>query len=181
MIRQRRRGAAPVVRGSATHLPFRDATFDAALAILTVHHWADRLKGLEEMSRSVRRRVVLVTWDPSAPGFWLTDYFPDILDIDRKIFPSMADLSRSLGQISVVDIPIPHDCIDGFLGAYWRRPHAYLEDQVRAAISTFAKIRSAEPGLARLRHDLASGAWDQRYGWLRQRAELDLGYRLVVA
>jgi len=181
MIRQRRVGSAPAVQASATDLPFRDATFGAALAVLTVHHWPDRARGLDELARVVRGRVVIVTWDPATSGFWLVDdYFPEIVEMDRPIFPSIEELRRASGPIDVLPLPIPHDCVDGFLGAYWRRPHAYLDPGVRGAISTFSKISTLESGLARLRHDLEDGTWTRRYGDLLGRSEIDLGYRLVI-
>jgi SAM-dependent methyltransferase len=182
MIRQRRPGGAQVVQASATDLPFRDGSFAAALAVLTVHHWPDRRRGLDELARIARRRIVVVTWDPTASGFWLVeDYFPEIAEIDRRIFPSMEEFRHALGRVEVQVLPIPHDCVDGFLGAYWRRPHAYLDAEIRSAISTFSKVGALESGLARLRQDLEDGTWDRRYGDLRSRSEVDLGYRLVVA
>lgn len=181
MIRQRRIGAAPAVQGDAIALPVRDASFDAALAILTIHHWSDRARGVAELERVARERVVILTWDPAAPGFWLTEYFPEILDIDRRIFPELSELERLLGSISVRDVRIPHDCSDGFLGAHWRRPAAYLDPGVRSAISTFGKLSDAERGLRKLRDDLRTGAWHDRYRDLLERGEMDLGYRLVVA
>ncbi|MBI2217271.1 MAG: class I SAM-dependent methyltransferase [Candidatus Rokubacteria bacterium] len=182
MIRQRGAAGGAVVQASATHLPFRDATFDAALAILTVHHWPDRGRGLAEVVRVARRRIVIVTWDPAFPGFWLVDaYFPEILAIDRRIFPPIAELERALGPLDVHALRVPHDCVDGFLGAYWRRPHAYLDAGVRGAISTFAKLRDVGPGLARLARDLGDGTWARRHGALVDRPELDVGYRLVIA
>lgn len=183
MIRQRAPDAAPAVRAVAAALPFRDATFDAALAILTIHHWPDCARGLGELGRSARRRVVILTHDPSAVGFWLEDYFPDIFRIDREIFLPMNELRRALGRATAYDVPIPRDCRDGFLGAYWARPAAYLDPGVRSAISSFAKLGEAElaDGLARLRADLASGEWMRRHGHVLAESELDLGYRLVVA
>jgi SAM-dependent methyltransferase len=181
MIRQRDPGAAPAVRASATHLPFRDGAFDASLAVLTLHHWPDPERGLLELRRAARRRVVILTFDPSVTGFWLTDYFPEIPEIDRRTLPPLSMLRRHLGRMATFDVPIPHDCTDGFLGAYWRRPEAYLSDETRAAISIFSKLRDVQPGLSALRRDLASGAWDERYGELRGRSTLDLGYRLIVA
>ncbi len=182
MIRQRRPGSAPVVQASATELPFRDDGFAAALAILTVHHWPDQARGLDEMARVARRRVVVVTWDPSTSGFWLTDdYFPEIFEIDRPLFPSIEDFRKALGRVEVHPLPIPHDCVDGFLGAYWRRPHAYLDAGVRSAISTFAKLHDLGRGLDRLRRDLEDGSWTRRYGDLLDQPEIDLGYRIVVA
>jgi len=181
MISQRRPGAAPAVCGVASDLPFRDGTFDAAMAVLTIHHWPDRVRGLQEMRRCARSRVVILTWDPSFDDFWLNDYFPEIPEMDRAIFPTREELVRGLGDFSVHDVPVPHDCVDGFLGAYWRRPEAYLDAEVRSAMSSFAKIGDAEPGLTRLRDDLQSGAWDRRYGSLRTEQSLILGYRVIVA
>ena len=106
MIRQRSRDAAPVVRGLANALPFRDESFDASLAILTVHHWSDRQKGLDELRRASRRRVVILTWDPSYQGFWLHDYFPEIWEIDRRIFPSLEAQSRPLSRSSQSAQPV---------------------------------------------------------------------------
>jgi len=181
MIRQRPVGSAPVVQASAVQLPFREATFAAALAVLTVHHWPDRARGLTELARVVRERVVVVTWDPASIGFWLTEnYFPEIVTIDRRIFPTMEELRRTLGGVDVHRLPIPCDCSDGFLGAYWRRPRAYLDASIRSAISTFTKLRDPAAGLARLREDLEDGTWDRRFGHLRNESELDLGYRIVV-
>jgi SAM-dependent methyltransferase len=180
MLRQRRPDSAPAVQALATDLPFRDHAFDAALAVLTVHHWADRARGLAELRRVARERVVIFTWDPAWTGFWLVeDYFSDIAGIDRPIFPTLDELRRILGPIESRPLPIPHDCVDGFLGAYWRRPHAYLDPAVRGAISTFSRI-DAEPALARLGRDLEDGTWMRRHGRLSALAELDLGYRLVV-
>ena len=115
MIRQRPEGSAPVVQASARQLPFRDGTFAAALAVLTVHHWPERAQSLTELARVAHDRVVVVTWDPSSVAFWLTDeYFPEIVAIDRRIFPTMEELRQTLGRVEVQRLPIPHDCSDGF-------------------------------------------------------------------
>jgi SAM-dependent methyltransferase len=179
MIHQRPAGSAPVVQASAGHLPFRQGAFAAALAVLTVHHWPDRAAGLAELARVARRRVVIVTWDPEASGFWLVDdYFPAIAALDRQIFPAFDEVRQALGRIEVQRLPVPHDCTDGFFGAYWRRPH---DAGIRGAMSTFARIGDVEPGLARLRSDLEDGSWARRHGHLTRKPELDLGYRLVIA
>jgi SAM-dependent methyltransferase len=181
MIRQRRSGSAPVVQASATDLPFRDGAFSAAMAVLTIHHWPDRVRGLAEMARVAQERVVVLTWDPESDGFWLVqDYFPGILEVDRRILPPLAELRRVLGPLRVVPVPIPHDCRDGFLGAYWRRPSAYLDPRVRGGMSTFAKLPGMETGLERLRADLEDGTWERRHGGVLNKTELDVGYRLVV-
>jgi hypothetical protein len=181
MIRQRSDSAAPAVQAVASQLPLRDGCVAAALAILTVHHWQDRQKGLDELARIATQRVVILTWDPDSPGFWLTDgYFPAILEHDREKFPRIGELARLPGRLSVRVVPVPHDCTDGFLGAYWRRPAAYLEAGVRAGMSTFAKIGRLDAGLGRLRADLESGEWGRRYGDVLGSETLDLGYRIVT-
>lgn len=183
MVRQRRAGSAPVLRADATSLPFRDDAFAAALAILTVHHWPDRGRGLTELARVARSRVVILTADPASAGsFWLvSDYFPRIGENDRRMLPSMEELRSVLGDVEVRPLMVPHDCADGFLGAYWRRPHAYLDAKVRGAISAFSMIGDLEPGLARLRRDVEDGTWERRHGDLLRQTEADLGYRLVIA
>lgn len=181
MIRQRAPAAASAIQADAVRLPFKDGSFDAALAILTVHHWRDRERGLAELRRVARERVVILTWDPGHPGFWLVqDYLREIFEIDRRQFPTLRDIERAIGPIESEALVVPADCTDGFLGAYWRRPAAYLDARVRAAISTFSKLDAAA-ALARLEADLADGTWNARHGEILTRSELDVGYRLVVA
>jgi hypothetical protein len=133
-------------------------------------------------ARVARHRLVLVAYDPAATGFWLVeDYFPGIGEIDRQILPALEEFRRAVGPVDVRPLPIPHDCIDGFLGAYWRRPSAYLDPGVRGAISTFAQLPNSDESLTRLRADLADGTWARRYGHLLHQPALDLGYRLVIA
>jgi SAM-dependent methyltransferase len=66
MIRQRPQGAAPAIQAVAAHLPFVDGAFEAALAVLTVHHWPDPVAGLRELRRVTRGRIVILTFDPGA-------------------------------------------------------------------------------------------------------------------
>jgi SAM-dependent methyltransferase len=180
MIAQRPRGSAPCVRARAEALPFGDQTFDAGLAVLTLHHWSDWQAGLGELARVVCRKVVLFTWDPDSEGFWLRDYLPEMLAKDRRRFPKLDDLRTVLGDVRVQRVPIPHDCTDGFLGAYWRRPDAYLDPSIRHSISSLAREEFAA-GIARLAADLESGAWARRHGHVLGAAELDIGYCLVIA
>jgi SAM-dependent methyltransferase len=183
MVSQRPRSAAPVVRATAEALPFAAQSFDASLAVLTLHHWPEWERGLREMLRVSRRRVVIFTADPDHPGFWLTqEYFPEIALRDGPLLPQIPAIERVVGPLEVRSVPVPSDCSDGFLGAYWRRPEAYLDGGVRSAISSFALLGDrARSGLRRLERDLASGAWHSRHGSLLEMSELDLGYRLLVA
>jgi SAM-dependent methyltransferase len=182
MLRQRSGGAGPAVRGLAGALPFRDGAFDAALAVLTIHHWGDWRAGVHEMARVARQRLVIFTWDPTSDGFWLGDYLPGLLVKDRPKFPDPRDIVGVLPGAVIEAIPIPHDCRDGFLGAYWRRPAAYLDPAVRAAISSLAGEdagAAAATGLDQLAEDVASGAWARKYNDIQQLEALDVGYRLV--
>ena len=183
MIAQRAADAAPAVRASAEALPFDDESFDAAMAVLTLHHWSDFRAGCAELRRVARDRVVVFSWDPSyVARMWLgPEYFPGHAEEDVAGFPSLADQAGALAA-EVEVVPIPWDCRDGFFSAFWRRPEAYLDPVVRAGISTLAKRTESElaDGLARLRADLDSGAWAQRHADLLERDVLDLGYRLLV-
>jgi SAM-dependent methyltransferase len=182
MVAQRPEGAARVVRAFAEQLPFDDGAFDAAMAVLSDHHWSDHEQGLAEMRR-VARRVVLFTWDPATTyDSWLvSEYFRGF----RELVPDGFRLERTaerLGGARIEPVAIPHDCRDGFLHAYWRRPHAYLDPVVRAGISVFSQLDQdvVEQGVARLASDLESGEWERRHADLLDLEELDLGYRLVI-
>ena len=181
MIAQRSETSAPVIQGVAENLPFGDNTFDAAMGVLTIHHWADAAKGLSEMARVSRGPLVLLTYDATVRDFWLLDYFPELATLDDDRMPPMELYSDVWGEAEVRAVPIPADCTDGFLAAYWRRPEMYLDPRLRAAMSSFWMIEDVEIGVSRLSSDLESGAWDAKYGYLRDQVELDCGYRLVVA
>jgi SAM-dependent methyltransferase len=185
MLQQRAAGATHVVRAVAEALPFSDRTFDAALAVLTVHHWADLERGLLEMQRVAVRQVILF-FEPALAGeFWLVrEYFPEILALgSERAAPSAARLVQTLGQAHIEPVPVPADCVDGFAGSFWKRPEAYLEPSVQDGMSSFAQLdpHARARGTEQLRRDLVSGAWDARHRGLRERSEMDLGYRLLVA
>jgi SAM-dependent methyltransferase len=180
MIRKRSPAAAKAVQASAENLPFEDKSFDASMAILTIHHWPDKEAGLSEMRRVTRGRIVLLTFDPSHRP-WLTDYLPELAALDEAQAPKMSDYERWLGPVEITPVPVPHDCSDGFLYAYWRRPAAYLDATIRSGSSSFWAIGNAEAGLQNLRRDLETGEWQRRYAELLTLDEYDAGYRLVVA
>jgi SAM-dependent methyltransferase len=183
MIAQRPHGAAPAVQATAERIPLADGACDAALAVLTIHHWSDQERGLSEMRR-VAGRVVVLTWDPDyAEAFWLVrDYLPESSALDRRRMPAIAAVSGWMGGARVMPVPVPHDCVDGFFGAYWRRPEAYLDPGVRAGMSNLARLGApVERAAAALRADLDSGAWRERNRDLLDLDELDLGYRLLVS
>lgn len=182
MIAQRPVGAAPVVQACAEALPFPNDSFDAVLGILTVHHWKDQAKGFSECKRVARSRVVFLTNDfDVCARFWLFDYFPELLRADRHLFPSITRFQEAFGSVETMIIPVPEDCRDGFLGAYWKRPGAYLDRMVRNSISSFSTIGNVDSQLAQLEKDILSGEWERRYASLQNLSALDLGYRMVIA
>ena len=178
MIRQRPAKAAPAVRAVAQALPFADGAFEAGLAVLTVHHWPDPVAGLRELRRVVRGRIVVLTFDPAARP-WLTDYIPGLVALDEARMPALEVYQAALGPVRITPLAIPHDCTDGFLYAYWRRPEAYLDPRLRSGSSSFRALADAGRGLERLREDLANGGWDRRHGVLRGLDSYDAGYRLI--
>jgi SAM-dependent methyltransferase len=184
MIAQRPPGAAPAVQAGAERLPFADASFDAAMAVLTLHHWSDWRAGLAELRRVARGPVAVLSWDPTyRHALWLaTDYFEFLADDDAEQFPTLEEQAAAIAA-RVEVVPVPWDCRDGFYSAFWRRPEAYLQPAVRAGISVLAKRGEAElaDGLRRLREDVDSGQWARRHADLLELDELDLGYRLLVA
>jgi len=180
MIAQRRPTAAKAIEASADDLPFGDKSFDASMAILTLHHWPDKQRGLREMRRVTRGRIVLLTFDP-AHRPWLTDYLPALAELDEAQAPKISDYERWLGPVAITPVLVPHDCSDGFLYAYWRRPAAYLDPRIRSGSSSFWAIANAEAGLQNLKQDIESGAWERRYADLLTLDDYDAGYRLVVA
>ncbi len=189
MIAQRPPGAAPVVRATAERLPFADDSFDAAMAVFSDHHWQDRERGLRELARVARRRVVVFNMDPAEHDrFWLTaEYlpeFPDMIEARYRVPGAwMREFEDAWGNATLIPVPIPHDCSDGFYGAFWRRPEAYLDPVVRAGISVFSSLPAdvVELGIARLQDDLRTGVWHERHAALLELPELDLGYAVVVA
>lgn len=184
MLAQRPAGSAPAVRASAEHLPVADQSFDAAMTVFSVHHWTDLRRGLRELRRVARRRVVVVLRDPRrGTPFWLTrDYLP-ALDPTPRFSSIVATITEELPGVQERAICLPRDCVDGLFTAFWARPEMYLDADVRRNMSNFALAapEDVEPGLETLRRDLRSGAWDRSYGHLRSLPELDLGHRIFSA
>lgn len=185
MIAQRPAEAAPVVRASAESLPFGDDSFDAAMAVLTAHHWADLKAGLGEMLRVARQRVVMVTFDSEAlEDLWITaDYFPAMLGLQRPSGAASRNLVTMLPAASSLPLPVPRDCADLFFAALWARPELLFDEEVVRPMWVWRSIseESRRAGRERLAADLESGAWEERYGHLRARDELDVGLRLIVS
>jgi SAM-dependent methyltransferase len=187
MAAQRPPDLAPAIRAGARALPLRDASVDAAMAILTVHHWdGEQERGVRELRRVARGPVVILTYDPrvSAQMWLMAEHLPEVATLDHRIFPHPERLAEWLGgRVRVEPVPIPADTPDWMLGAFWAHPERVLDPAARAATSGFARMPPAivERCVATVRRDLDSGAWDARHGHLRTREAYDAGLRLVVA
>jgi SAM-dependent methyltransferase len=187
MAAQRPRDLAPAIRAGAGALPLRDASVDAAMAILTLHHWdADQERGTRELRRVARGPVVILTTDPRVTGaLWLmADYLPEVAALDHRIFPLPETLAAWLGgTVRVETLPIARDTPDWLLASFWAHPERVLDPEARAATSGFARMDPAivDRTVAAVQRDLASGAWDERHGHLRELEAYDAGLRLIVA
>jgi len=184
MISQRPPGSAPVVQANAESLPFGDDAFDAALAVLTAHHWPDLEGGIEEMRRVARERVVIMTFDPHAlEGLWIAaDYFPEMLKLKRQSGAGSRQLLERLPEATSSIVPVEKDCTDLFFAALWARPELLFDEEVMRPMWVWQSIseESRQGGREHLTTDLENGTWEQRYGHLRNLNEFDVGLRLIV-
>ena len=182
MISQRKVGSHRVEQAFAEELPFEDSSFSHAMTVLSMHHWKDRARAFHEINRVATQKFVAITWDPASEPFWLTrDYFPEIYEMDKLIFPDVEELNQYFDEVRVCPLQIPDDCQDGFFAAFWKRPEAYLSSKVRQAMSPFSKVKNLSEGLQKLADDLASGAWASNNRAILDASYLDVGYRLITA
>ena len=185
MRRQRSATLPPALIGTADALPYDDGAFDAAMAVLTVHHWPDLARGLGEMRRVAAGPVVVMSFDPDAPtDFWMPDYLPEMAAVERARYPAIERLCDGLGGgCRVAPVQVRRDCPDKFQVALYARPEAFLNPQVRHAQSAWRFLADGveERFVRDLARDLASGAWDARYGHLRAQSEIRCQLRLVTS
>jgi SAM-dependent methyltransferase len=185
MIAQRPAGAAPAVRASSERLPFPDDSFDAAMAIITIHHWDALEAGLGEMRRVARQRIVIVTFDPAYEAdLWIArDYLREHVIQTFSSLPPISRILETFPEAQVRPLLIPNDCSDRMFATLWARPEEYLDPHVRAATSVWQRLpaEAVTRAMDTLRRDLSSGEWDRRYGHLRTTPEYDAGLRLLTA
>lgn len=178
-------GKVPALLGKADALPFDAHAFDAAMALVTVHHWPDMRQGLRELRRVTKGPVLILTFDPAAlTEFWNAAYFPEVIAVEQQRYPTIDFLTSALGgRCEVQAIPIPLACVDGFQEAYYGRPEAFLSPAVRQAQSAWGFIPEAKQAelVQRLATDLASGEWDRQYGHFRTQPFFTGALRLVIS
>lgn len=186
MAAQRPRMSAPAIRASAGALPLRDASVDAAMAILTLHHWDSECeRGVRELRRVAREHVVILTYDAhvSARMWLMAEYLPEVAALDHAIFPEPERIASWLGgSVQIEPLPLARDTPDWMLGSYWAHPERVLDPAARAATSGFARMRPdvVERVVNAVAHDLEIGTWDERHAELRTLEAYDVGLRLIV-
>jgi SAM-dependent methyltransferase len=175
----------PAINAKADNLPFDDNSFDASMAMVTVHHWPDMNKGLKELRRVTKNQVIIMTFDPDAlDNFWNANYFPELIEVEKARYPTIEFIQNALGgNCEVVSIPIPLDCVDGFQEAFYGRPEAFLEKNVRLSQSAWGFLpKEIEDKLVTaLETDLKSGEWDKKYGHFRTQPTFTCALRLVIS
>lgn len=178
-------GKLPAIDATAAHLPFDDNSFDASMAMVTVHHWPNIEQGLQEMKRVTKDRILIMTFDPDVlDEFWNVHYFPELVAVEKARYPKIERLVNALGgQADVIKIPVPLNCIDGFQEAFYGRPEAFLQKEVRQAQSAwgFLPAELEDELVQRLQNDLSSGEWDKRFGHYRTQENFTCALRLIVA
>jgi hypothetical protein len=106
-----------------------------------------------------------------------------LIEAERRRYPDPLVIGHVLGPDATVSVvPVASDCLDGFTEAYFARPEAFLEEAVRRSQSAWGFIDDGieQRFVERLRADLESGAWDERYGSLRTQESFEGALRLVV-
>ena len=172
MASQRPAGLPPAIRATAGRLPLRDDSVDAAMAILTVHHWDDeREAGVREL-----RRVATGRWrsSPTCPRSatrcgWSRTTCPRWGSSTSRSSPAPSQLAAWLGgAVRVETLPVHRDSPDWMFGSFWAHPERVLDRDARNATSGFARTPEAtvDRVVRALEHDLSSGDWDRRHGRL---------------
>jgi SAM-dependent methyltransferase len=184
-MRQQRKNKVPAIGAKADNLPFDDNAFDAVMAMVTIHHWPDIGKGLGELRRVAKDRVLVLTFDPETLNdFWAAQYFKEMFAIETVRFPTIDKIKKDLGgSCDVIKVPVPFDCVDGFMEGFYGRPEEFLKNEIRRAQSAwgFIKPEMEEVLVKRLSDDLSSGVWDKKYGYLRTQPFFEGALTLVVA
>jgi SAM-dependent methyltransferase len=174
----------PAINAKGDNLPFDDNSFDATMAMVTIHHWPDMDKGLKELRRVTKEQIIIMTFDPAAlDHFWNVHYFPELIEVEKARYPTIEFIKNSLGgTCEVVEVPIPLDCVDGFQEAFYGRPEAFLEKEVRLSQSAWGFLADEvqERLVKSLEDDLKSGEWDKKYGHYRTQPTFTCALRLII-
>ncbi len=177
-------------RAMAEQLPLKDNAVDAAICINALHQFNDAETAYRQMARTVGKGpIITLTADRrQSESNWIRDYFPGVWETAIKMYPPLqmriAQLCRATGkQIHIESFHIPYNIKDLFFGAGWRTPRLYTQTGFLQNISAFiwSERRHVSEGMARLSSDLESGKWCKQYANFESRADLDFGYKFLIA
>ncbi|HAA30836.1 MAG TPA: SAM-dependent methyltransferase [Cyanobacteria bacterium UBA8553] len=178
------------ITGYAENILLATSSVDAVISILATHHFSNLEKAVREMNRIAKTgAIVFLTFDPRVTKkLWIGDYFPVYREYDFRVFPPLSDVvaliqANTQRTVEVSPLMLPHDLIDMFAAAGWRRPEIYLNPGVRSGISALAlaDVSVVKRGVSLLEEDLNNGRWDAKYGEIRKMTEIDAGYRFLCA
>lgn len=166
---ERARTKSPGVQwgiGDAESLPFGDRTFSGAICMNSIHHFRSIPNAFKEIYRVLDygRLVILTATREQVCGYWLNEYFPDVLArvIERLLSVPQIDryLVRAGFTLTMTEIyEVRQDLLDHFLYSKKQDPRAYLDPGFRAGMSFFATAKSdtVRRGCEKLRRDIATG------------------------
>jgi len=106
-----------------------------------------------------------------------------LIEAERRRYPALEVIGDVLGGgATITTVPVARDCLDGFTEAHFARPEAFLDDATRRSQSAWGFLDDGVERrfVERLRVDLETGAWDERYGYLRHNEVFEGALRLVV-
>jgi len=155
---QKRVPEAPLVQGNAERLPWPAESFDRVFCINAFHHFLNKPAFLAEARRILRPdgRFLTVGLDPH-PGldqWFVYDYFPESLAIDRQRFPAASALRTWMTEAGF------ENCLTQEVEhwAYWLPAQEILRQGRldKAATSQLSVLTDAEyqRGMETLRADL---------------------------
>jgi ubiquinone/menaquinone biosynthesis C-methylase UbiE len=159
------------IEASADALPFDAASYDGAMAVLTLHHWPSIPEGLKEIRRVLKRDTALCIFSYTPEqmrGYWLYHYFPKMVETCMKIVPDLSSMQEMLTEAGFSEIHtkpyfVKPDLQDHFIYSYKFQPEKYLLEEVRnntSGFRVFADPLEVEEGIKQLAKDIKSGAID---------------------
>ncbi len=165
--------------------------FDAALCMLSFHHFQDKELAVRNIFRLLKPggKLLMFSADPrlTPDDCWMKNYFEPLYDLDCENLPALSRLRDLLKEVFQADVSVrkfmlPDDLKDQFFYANWKYPERYLDEEVRRGSSVFSLLPDThiDQLLGKLEADLTSGAWDRTYGRVRDLSEYDGGYFFVA-
>lgn len=175
------------LKGSAEKIPAVNNEFDGAIATLTIHHWTDLKKGMQELQRVIKKEgkiVIFTSTSEQMKGYWLNQYFPMMLEESIQQMPALQTIKEavSIAGLNIVGMEkyfVKNDLEDCFLYVGKNKPLLYFDSNIRHGISSFSSLANqeeVESGLAMLDSDLKQN----RFEAIREKYTNDYGDYLFL-